>query len=109
MATQTEKAKTFERLHEHESTFVIPNPWDTGTARLLTGMGFEALATSSAGLAFTLGRPDGSGAVSRAEALQNAMDIVEATNLPVNADLENGYGDDPETVADTIRRLQAYA
>lgn len=103
MATQSEKAKVFEELHQRDGTFVIPNPWDAGTAQLLAGLGFEALATTSAGLAFALGRPDGNGAVSRAEALQNAKNIVDATDLPVNADLENGYGDDPETVAETIR------
>lgn len=103
MATQAEKAETFQRLHQRDGTFVIPNPWDAGTARLLGGMGFEALATTSAGLAFALGRPDGRGSVSRKEALQNAKDIVDATDLPVSADLEGGYGDAPETAAETIR------
>ncbi len=103
MATQAEKAETFERLHQRDGAFVIPNPWDAGTARLLGGMGFEALATTSAGLAFALGRPDGRGSVSRKEALQNAKDIVDATDLPVSADLEGGYGDAPETAAETIR------
>lgn len=103
MATQAEKAETFQRLHQRDGAFVIPNPWDAGTARLLGGMGFEALATTSAGLAFALGRPDGRGSVSRKEALQNAKDIVDATDLPVSADLEGGYGDAPETAAETIR------
>jgi 2-methylisocitrate lyase-like PEP mutase family enzyme len=101
VATQIQKAETFQQLHAREGTFVIPNPWDAGTARLLTGMGFPALATTSAGLAFALGRPDGHGAVSQAEALQNAKDIVDATDLPVSADLEGGYGDDAATAAET--------
>jgi 2-methylisocitrate lyase-like PEP mutase family enzyme len=82
---------------------VIPNPWDAGTARLLSGLGFEALTTTSAGLAFTLGRPDGAGVVTRDEALSNARAIVDATDLPVAADLENGYGHRPEDAALTIR------
>jgi 2-methylisocitrate lyase-like PEP mutase family enzyme len=81
---------------------VIPNPWDIGTARMLAALGFEALATTSAGLAFSLGRRDGEGAVSREEALQHARTIVDATPLPVSADLENGFGDAPETVAATV-------
>ncbi len=81
--------------------FVIPNPWDAGTARILTALGFPALTTTSAGLAFALGRKDG--AVTRDEALANAKAIVDATDLPVAADLENGYGDAPEAAAETIR------
>ncbi len=80
---------------------MIPNPWDTGTARILAGLGFPALATTSAGFAYTLGRRDG--AVSRSEALAHAATIVDATDLPVSADLENGFGDSPEVVAETIR------
>ncbi len=86
---------------------MIPNPWDVGSARILAALGFEALATTSGGLAYSLGRRDGQGAVSREETLQHAATIVEATPLPVAADLENGYGDDPETVAETIRAAAA--
>jgi 2-methylisocitrate lyase-like PEP mutase family enzyme len=102
-ATQSDKADRFQALHARPGAFVIPNPWDAGTARILTTMGFEALTTTSAGLAFTLGRPDGAGLVSRDEALANAKAIVDATDLPVAADLENGYGDAPEAAAETIR------
>ena len=83
--------------------FVIPNPWDAGTARILTHLGFEALTTTSAGLAFTLGRADGAGLVTRDETLANAKAIVDATHLPVAADLENGFGHAPEAAAETIR------
>src|ERR1700755_3394579 len=107
MPSQTEKALAFQRLHDRPGTFVIPNPWDAGSARLLAGLGFEALATTSAGFAFTLGRPDGAGSVSRDETLANALAIVEASGLPVSADLEGGFGDEPETAADTIRRAAA--
>ena len=102
-ATQAEKAERFRVLHAGPGTFVIPNPWDAGTARILTTLGFSALATTSAGLAFALGRPDGAGLVTRDEALANARAIVDATDLPVAADLENGYGDAPEAAAETIR------
>lgn len=100
--TQSERAAAFRRLHDRPGAFVIPNPWDAGSARVLAGLGFEALATTSSGLAFSLGRPDASGAVSRDEALLSAAAIVEATPLPVSADLEGCFGDDPETVAETI-------
>jgi 2-methylisocitrate lyase-like PEP mutase family enzyme len=103
MPTQAEKAAVFQALHQREQVFVIGNPWDAGTARLLTGMGFSALSTTSAGLAFTLGRRDATASVSRDEALANARAIVEATALPVAADLENGYGHSPEVAAETIR------
>lgn len=99
---QATKAKIFQQLHERPGIFVIPNPWDAGSAKLLAGIGFEALATTSAGLAFSLGKPDGEGVVTREETLKNAQDIIAATNLPVAADLENGYGDDPEDCAKTI-------
>jgi 2-methylisocitrate lyase-like PEP mutase family enzyme len=102
-STQAEKAKRFETLHARPEVFVIPNPWDAGTARLLTDLGFEALTTTSAGLAFALGRRDGERAVSRDETLANAKAIVDATDLPVAADLENGFGDGPDVVAETIR------
>ena len=101
--TQSENAAHFQALHRRPGGFVIPNPWDAGTARILTRLGFEALTTTSAGLAFALGRPDGHGAVSRAETLANARAIVDATHLPVAGDLENGYGHTPEAVAETIR------
>ena len=102
-ATQADKAKTFQALHARAGAFVIPNPWDAGTARILTKLGFEALTTTSAGLAFVLGRRDGDGSVTRDDALANAKAIVDATDLPVAADLENGYGDAPEAAAETIR------
>ncbi|HEY3936803.1 MAG TPA: isocitrate lyase/phosphoenolpyruvate mutase family protein [Bryobacteraceae bacterium] len=102
-ASQAEKAKKFQALHAREGAFVIPNPWDAGTARILAALGFEALTTTSAGLAFTLGRRDGAGAVSRDETLANAKAIVDATDLPVAADLENGFGHTPEAAAETIR------
>jgi len=101
--TQSERATVFQRLHERPQPFVIGNPWDAGSARILTSLKYEALSTTSAGLAFSLGRKDGTAAVSRAEALANAKSIVESTNLPVAADLENGYGHAPEDAAETIR------
>ncbi|MGA2728115.1 MAG: isocitrate lyase/phosphoenolpyruvate mutase family protein [Terracidiphilus sp.] len=107
MPTQAEKATIFQALHQRDEAFVIANPWDAGTARILTGLGFSALSTTSAGLAFTLGRRDGTASVSRDEALANARSIVEATHLPVAADLENGYGHSPEAAAETIRLAAA--
>jgi len=103
MPTQAEKAVQFQALHQRPEPFVIGNPWDAGTARILTSLGFLALSTTSAGLAFSLGRRDGTASVSRAEALANAQSIADATDLPVAADLENGYGNTPEIVAETIR------
>lgn len=102
MPSQTEKARRFRKLHDGPGAFVIPNPWDAGTARILEQLGFEALTTTSAGFAFTLGRRDGR--VTRDEALAIARAIVEATSLPVAADLENGYGATPEAAAETIRQ-----
>jgi 2-methylisocitrate lyase-like PEP mutase family enzyme len=102
-----EKAMAFRSLHERSGAFVIPNPWDAGTAKMLEQLGYEALATTSAGLAFSLGRPDAAGAVSRDEALAHARAIVESTGLPVSADLENGFGDDPDDCAETIRLAAA--
>lgn len=102
----TERARRGERfrqLHTGDDVLVLPNPWDIGTARLFANLGFHALATTSAGLAFSLGRRDGDGAVSRDETLEHVRTIVEATPLPVTADLENGFGASPETVAETIR------
>jgi 2-methylisocitrate lyase-like PEP mutase family enzyme len=101
--SQIEKGERFRSLHARPGAFVIPNPWDAGTARILTGLGFEALTTTSAGLAFSLGKRDGAGLVTREETLANARAIVDATDLPVAADLENGFGDAPEVVAETIR------
>ena len=103
MLKQAEKAVIFQALHQRKEPFVVGNPWDAGSARILTSLKYEALSTTSAGLAFSLGRKDGTGAVSRAEALANAKSIVEATSLPVAADLENGYGHAPEDAAETIR------
>jgi len=101
--SQAEKGRRFAALHARPGAFVIPNPWDAGTARVLAGMGFEALTTTSAGLAFTLGKRDGEGVVTRDETLANAKAIAEATDLPVAADLENGFGDAPESAAEMIR------
>jgi 2-methylisocitrate lyase-like PEP mutase family enzyme len=98
--TQEEKAARFRRLHDGPGVFVIPNPWDIGSARLLAGLGFQALATSSAASATALGRRDGG--LTRAEALGHARSIVDATDLPVSADLERGFGDAPEVVAETV-------
>jgi 2-methylisocitrate lyase-like PEP mutase family enzyme len=103
-SAQAARAERFRLLHTRPGAFVIPNPWDAGSARMLAALGFEALATTSAGFAFSLGRPDGEGAVERDETLANARAIVDATALPVSADLENGFGDDPEACAETIRR-----
>jgi 2-methylisocitrate lyase-like PEP mutase family enzyme len=103
MTIQAAKAERFRELHERAGIFGIPNPWDAGSARLLAGLGFEALATTSGGFAFSLGKADGVGAVSRDETFENARAIVDATDLPVSADLENLFGDDPETCAETIR------
>jgi len=102
-ASLAEKAERFRALHARPGAFVIPNPWDAGTARVLTDLGFEALTTTSAGLAFTLGRQDGAGVVTRDETLANAKAIADATDLPVAADLENGFSDAPQAAAETIR------
>ena len=101
--SQAQKGQRFQVLHAREEAFVIPNPWDAGTARILAALGFEALTTTSAGLAATLGRRDGAGQVTREETLANARAIVDATDLPVAADLENGFGHPPEAAAETIR------
>lgn len=95
----------FRKMHHEDGAFVIPNPWDIGTARILASMGFRALATTSAGMAFALGRPEGR--VSQDEVLAHCRMIVEATDLPVSADLEKGFGDTPVAVADTIRSAAA--
>lgn len=98
---QAEKARRFQELHRRPGTFVIPNPWDAGSARILAALGFEALASTSSGFAFSLGRRDG--ATTREELLAHLRAIAAATDLPVSADLEKCFGDDPETVAETIR------
>ncbi|MFG2986802.1 isocitrate lyase/phosphoenolpyruvate mutase family protein [Streptomyces sp. NPDC048258] len=102
---QHRRAVAFRELHHGPRPFVVPNPWDAGSARILAGFGFAALATTGAGLAHSLGRPDGR--VGRAEILDNARLIVEACDLPVTADLESGFGDEPEDVAGTIRLAAA--
>lgn len=99
---QKTRAEAFQQLHDRPGIFVTPNPWDAGSAKILAGLGFEALATTSAGLAFALGKPDGEGALTREETLENVRAILAATPLPVTADLENGYGDDPSACAETI-------
>jgi 2-methylisocitrate lyase-like PEP mutase family enzyme len=104
MDVQTLRAEAFKALHARDGAFVIPNPWDAGSAKLLASLGFEALATTSAGLAFSLGRPDAEGALSLDDTLDNAGEIVDATALPVASDLENGFGDLPEDCAQTILR-----
>jgi 2-methylisocitrate lyase-like PEP mutase family enzyme len=98
---QAEKARRFAALHRRPGAFVIPNPWDAGSARVLAAMGFEALATTSSGFAFSLGKVDG--ATSRDELLAHLRALSAATDLPVSADLEKCFGDDPRTVAETIR------
>ncbi|MGI9387892.1 MAG: isocitrate lyase/PEP mutase family protein [Methyloligellaceae bacterium] len=98
---QKEIAERFRALHQREGSFVMPNPWDVGSARVLAGIGFEALATTSSGHAFTFGRVDGS--VSRDELLDHIRELARATPLPVSADLENCYADDPAAAAETIR------
>lgn len=103
--TQAEKGAAFHELHLRDGAFLIPNPWDIGTARLLAHLGFEALATTSAGYAFSAGKPDGT--IGREETMAHVAAIVSATDLPVSADLENGFGEGPETVAETIRLAAA--
>lgn len=105
--SQLDKALSFKNLHQGPQPLVMPNPWDVGTARVLASMGFKALATTSAGLAFAFGRKDAENALSRDEILRNAHDIVNASDLPVSADLENGFGDTPDAVAETIRMAVA--
>jgi 2-methylisocitrate lyase-like PEP mutase family enzyme len=105
MVTQAEKGQIFHALHERASAFLIPNPWDVGTARLLAHLGFDALATTSMGYAFSVGRRDNT--VDRHRMMEHVAAIAAATDLPVSADLENGFGDAPETVAETIRLAAA--
>ncbi len=101
MLTQAQKGAAFHALHTREGAFIIPNPWDIGSARLLAHLGFEALATTSAGYAFSVGQRDNT--IGREETLAHAAAIVSATDLPVSADLEHGFGDSPESAAETIR------
>ncbi len=101
MTNRAERGRVFRALHERESAFIMPNPWDTGTARLLAQLGYAALATTSAGYAFSTGQPDNS--VDRRQVMAHASAIAAATDLPVSGDLENGFGDAPDIVAETIR------
>jgi 2-methylisocitrate lyase-like PEP mutase family enzyme len=103
--TQAEKGHLFRALHERDGAFIIPNPWDAGTARLLAHLGFEALATTSMGYAFSVGQRDNT--LNRDQTLAHAAAIVSATDLPVSADLENGFGDDPDVAAETVRQAAA--
>jgi len=103
--SQAEKGRVFRSLHQRERAFIIPNPWDIGTARLLAHLGFEALATTSMGYAFSAGQRDNT--VGRDHMLAHISEIASATDLPVSADLENGFGDAPEFVAETIRLAAA--
>src|SRR5476649_2368284 len=103
MLSQAEKGRLFKERHAKPGIILLPNPWDAGTAKLLASLGFEALATTSLGMSNALGRPDGEGVVSRAELLENCRVISGATDLPVNADLENGYADDPKQAASILR------
>jgi 2-methylisocitrate lyase-like PEP mutase family enzyme len=105
MKSQSDKAAIFRGLHERDRAFVIPNPWDVGSAKMLEALGFEALATTSWGFAYSIGKADG--AVDRDAMLAHAAQIAAATDLPVSADLENGYGDDPVGVAETVRLAAA--
>src|ERR1041384_1227325 len=105
MPTQAEKGKLFRSLHERNHAFIIPNPWDVGTARILEHLGFEALATTSMGFAFSLGKRDYH--VDREDVLQHIRALSAATDLPISSDLENGFGDAPETAAETIRLAAA--
>jgi 2-methylisocitrate lyase-like PEP mutase family enzyme len=105
MSTQPERGRAFRALHERDRAFIIPNPWDVGTARLIAHLGFEALATTSAGYAFSVGRLDNT--INRDEMMTHVSAIASATDLPVSADLENGFGAAPKVVAETIRLAAA--
>jgi len=107
MLSDAEKARRFQELHKRPGILLLPNSWDAGTAKLLASLGFEALATTSLGMSNALGRPDGEGSVSREELLENCRIIANATDLPVNADLENGYADDPKEAATILRDASA--
>lgn len=101
--TRAQKLAAFRALHQRPGAFVIPNPWDAGTAKILTALSFEALATTSAGFAFSIGHRDSAAELTREAILENARSIVEATPLPVSADLQNGFADSPEACAETIQ------
>ncbi|AMO95631.1 phosphoenolpyruvate phosphomutase family protein [Collimonas fungivorans] len=101
MQSQVEKARMFQQLHKREGAFIIPNPWDIGSARLLALLGFEALASTSAGFAFSRGQLDGG--IGRDQMMAHLTELAAATELPLSADLENGFGAAPATVAETIR------
>jgi 2-methylisocitrate lyase-like PEP mutase family enzyme len=105
MLTQAEKAQAFRALHERDGAFIIPNPWNIGTARILTHLGFEALATTSMGFAFSIGHRDNT--ITRDHAIAHCREIASSTDVPVSADLENGFGDAPEAAAETIRLAAA--
>lgn len=105
MPTQSEKGTVFRDLHHRDRAFIIPNPWDAGTTRLLENIGFEAVATTSAGYAFSVGKRDGQ--IGRDEMIRHVAAMAAATDLPVSADLENGFGDAPEAAAETIRMAAA--
>jgi 2-methylisocitrate lyase-like PEP mutase family enzyme len=105
--TREQKYNAFKALHERAGIFVIPNPWNAGTAKILAALGFEALATTSAGYAFSAGRSDSAAELTRGGVLQNAQEIVEATHLPVSADLQDGFGPSPEFCSETIRLASA--
>ncbi|MBG6201183.1 2-methylisocitrate lyase-like PEP mutase family enzyme [Labrenzia sp. EL_13] len=103
MLTAASRRAAFKALHENGRAFLMPNPFDIGSARVLDGMRFDALATSSAGYAWTQGVRDAEGLISRDDALGHATDIISATSLPVNGDLENGFGHSPEDVVETVK------
>ncbi|MDA1372713.1 MAG: isocitrate lyase/phosphoenolpyruvate mutase family protein [Proteobacteria bacterium] len=103
MSAQLNKCQAFSEMHRRENAWLIPNPWDVGSARVLQGLGFEALATTSSGFAYTLGRSDGS--VSLEEKLAHCRQLCTATSIPVNADFENGFSDDCSTLQDNVRRM----
>jgi 2-methylisocitrate lyase-like PEP mutase family enzyme len=101
--TREQRYKAFQALHERPGVFVIPNPWNAGTAKILATLGYEALATTSAGYAFSVGHRDSAPEITRDDILQNAAEIVKATDLPVSADLQNGFGHSPHSCSETIR------
>jgi 2-methylisocitrate lyase-like PEP mutase family enzyme len=102
MPTHQQKYQHFRALHQRPGIFVVPNPWDAGSAKILTALAFEALATTSAGYAFSAGLPDSAAAITREGLLENARSIAEATHLPVSADLQNGFGSSPDTCVETV-------
>jgi 2-methylisocitrate lyase-like PEP mutase family enzyme len=102
MQTHQQKFEHFRALHQRPGIFVIPNPWDAGSGKILTALGFEALATTSAGFAFSAGLPDSAAAITREDLLESARSIADATHLPVSADLQNGFGSSPDTCVETV-------